>query len=485
MNRLALLLCPALLALAVMPTVAHAGGLYLTDRGVRQLGRGGAFVAGADDGQSLWYNPAGLAYAGTNQLYVDGTFSFFRGSFQRETRDTLNDPPPEVDAEPSPLPIPTLAFSTDFGLKDWAFGAAVMAPNAVMLAWPERVDNKPGPTRHSLISMEGSAIAHIALGFAYRGIPGLSLGAGGHLVPARFRAGVYLSSCDYGTLCQQPENPEWEAPAVFDLEQAITATGIFGAIYKVGIVSIGASVMLPYTLKGEAKLDVELPNAPLFGPDDCGSVEARKGRSDCAQLNGNEADVKLDMPLVARFGVEVQPFEGLSIEAGVVYEQWSRQDELSVRPKNISITNALSIPEYEVGPISVRRDMQDVFSLRLGAEMRPVATSPLEVRAGVLFENSAFTDETLTPLTLDSQKALLGLGASYEAIDGLWIDVLYAHLFMKDRDVSSSEIYPQNPLRPPPEPAPSGEPLAQPEPVGNGKYAMEADFVGLGMRWNI
>ncbi|HTJ83123.1 MAG TPA: hypothetical protein VL400_15500, partial [Polyangiaceae bacterium] len=28
---------------------AHAGGLYVTDRGVRPLGRGGAFVAGADD----------------------------------------------------------------------------------------------------------------------------------------------------------------------------------------------------------------------------------------------------------------------------------------------------------------------------------------------------------------------------------------------------------------------------------------------------
>ena len=47
---------------------ARAAGLYFTDRGVRPLGRGGAFVAGADDFNATWYNPAGLADAGTSFL---------------------------------------------------------------------------------------------------------------------------------------------------------------------------------------------------------------------------------------------------------------------------------------------------------------------------------------------------------------------------------------------------------------------------------
>ena len=51
---------------------AHAGGLYFSDRGVRPMGRAGAFVAGADDLGALWYNPAGLADAGTSLL---GDFS--------------------------------------------------------------------------------------------------------------------------------------------------------------------------------------------------------------------------------------------------------------------------------------------------------------------------------------------------------------------------------------------------------------------------
>jgi long-subunit fatty acid transport protein len=464
----------------------HAGGLYLTDRGTRQLGRGGAFAAGTDDGQSLWYNPAGLAFTGGRQLQLDATLSLFRGSFQRVSRDNLNDSS-KVDADAGLLPIPTLAYTENFGLEDWSFGFAVMAPNAVMLSWPQTVKGMPGPTRHSLISMEGSVIAHVALGLSWQPIKGLSIGVGGHLIPSRFRVGVYLSACDYGTLCPQPENPDWEAPATIDLERALSATGVFGVIYRHKYVRIGGSFMLPYTIEGDAKLQVELPSAPLFGSDDCGSIEQRRGRADCAQVNGDTAHIALDMPMVARFGVEVVPFERLRVEVGIVYEGWSRQEKLPIDPNGITITDALGIDRYDVGPISLKRDMQDVYSLRMGGELQPIATLPLTVRAGILLENSAFATRTLTPTTLDSQKLLVGLGLSYELVTGLSVDVLYAHMFMKDQKVRDSEVYPQNPLRPPPPSAGPGEDpqLSQPEPVGNGNYEMEADLLGLGLRWNI
>ncbi len=495
MKRLLSLMCSAGIVLALcVPERASAGGLYLTDRGSRQLGRGGAFVAGTDDGQSLWYNPAGLSYTGRKHVHVDGTLSFFRGSFNRKTRDDVNGPTPTVDVETEKLPIPTLAYSDSFGLEDWNFGIAIMAPNAVMMSWPENLGIGangmaiPSPTRHSLISMKGSVIANIALGFSWHGVKGLSLGGGVHVIPSRFRAGVYLSACDYGLLCQQPENPDWEAPATIDLERAVTATGILGAIYQWDIFKFGASVMLPYTIKGEAKLDVQLPNAPLFGPSDCGNLKDRESRPDCAKVHGDKADVGLDFPLVARVGAEIQPIKNLRVEAGVVYEGWSRQKELSLKPKNITIVDALGLPEYQVGPIAVKRQMQDVFSLRVGGEYEPTQKVPLVVRLGMIFENSAFPDRTLTPLTLDSQKLVVGMGASYEVMDKMWLDVMYAHMFMKDLVVSSSEVYPQNPLRPKPTRAPSGDPqprLGQPEPIGNGAYTMEADLVGLGMRWNL
>jgi long-chain fatty acid transport protein len=491
MRALPFLIC---LSVSALPSRVLAGGLYLTDRGSRSLGRGGAFVAGADDGQSLWYNPAGLAHAGRRQLHVDATLALFRGSFRRVTRDDFNEPDPRVDADAAKLPIPTLAYTDSFGLDDWAFGAGLMAPNAVMLSWPETAGTlangmpAPGPTRYSLISMQGSAIANLALGVAWHGIEGLSLGAGVHVIPARFRAGVYLNACDYGVLCQHPEDPDYESPAIIDLERSITATPIVGATYQLGMLRLGASLMLFYKIAGEATLDVELPNAPLFGEAESCRGASRDGNPDCARLRGDKADVALDFPLVARIGAELRPLDTVRVEADLVYEGWSRQEEMSVKPRDIAIENALGIPLYEVGKISVPRKMQDVYSLRLGVEAQPVKAVPLVLRAGAILEKSAFPSRTLTPLTLDSDKALASLGLGYEVTEGLWVDVLYAHLFMRDVKVRDSVVFPQNPLRPAQGAAPPDDPqpdLARPEPVGNGDYAMEADLIGLGVRWNI
>jgi long-chain fatty acid transport protein len=480
----------ALALAALLPTQVKAGGLYLTDRGSRALGRGGAFVAGTDDGQSLWYNPAGLAFAGRVHVHSDGTLALFRGSFQRVTRDELNGPPPEVEANPMPLPIPTLALTFDLGLDDIAFGLAVMAPNAVMLRWPETAGltaegtPRAGPTRYALISMQGSAIAHLAAGAAYRGIEGLSIGFGVHLIPARFRAAVYLSACDYGVLCQQPERPEYEAKAGIDLSLAITATPIVGLIYELGIARIGASVMFFYDIEGTAKLETRLPSAPMFGPaDECSSSAARRDNPRCARVVGDKAEIRLPMPMIARLGVELRPSAALRLEAGVVYEGWSRQRDFRVTPRNMRIENALGIPSYEVGPIRMAREMRDVWSLRLGVEHR-TEDSPIALRAGCILENGAFPERTLTPLTLDSRKALLALGASYALTERVTVDVLYAHLFMADVKVRGSAVYPQNPLRPPYQPDP-GDPVGAPEPVGNGDYTMEADLLGVGLRMNL
>ena len=492
-HRLALALAVLLGCAVLVPTRASAGGLYLTDRGTRALGRGGAFVAGTDDGQSLWYNPAGLAYTGRHQLHVDGTLAFFRGSFQRVTRDDFNPPAPKVDADPVLLPIPTITYADNFGLKDWSFGLGVLAPNAVMLSWPETVTSngmtQPGPTRYSLISMQGSVIANLALGVAWHGVKGLSIGVGVHAIAARFRASLYLNACDYGLLCTHPEDPDYEAPATIDLKNAITATPQVGVIYEYKKLRLGASMMLFYKVQGDAKLDVQLPNAPLFGEaQSCGTNEQRQNNPDCAHVSGDKAHMALDFPIVARFGAEVRPRDNLRVEAGIVYEGWSRQQELRVEPKNMQIQNALGILLYDVGPIGVPRKMLDVWSLRLGGEYQPAKTLPLALRAGLILESSAFPTKTLTPLTLDSRKAVASVGASVELKSGLWVDMLYAHMFMEDVTVKDSIVYPQNPLRPTQSNPPPSDPqpgLGAPEPIGNGDYAMEADLVGLGLRWNI
>src|SRR5271169_3823767 len=80
-SRLAVLSLLALVAVA--PRTADAAGLYFSDRGVRPMGRAGAFVAGADDAGAVWYNPAGLADAGSS-LLMDFAWLRFSVAYTRQ-----------------------------------------------------------------------------------------------------------------------------------------------------------------------------------------------------------------------------------------------------------------------------------------------------------------------------------------------------------------------------------------------------------------
>ena len=107
---------------APSPRVARASGLYFTDRGVRPLARGGAFVAGADDLGSLAYNPAGVAFSGTSFL-LDGGWLNHHSSFTRRAQVVSATGTvrvynyPEVTSSTPFLPIPTLAASYAFGVR--------------------------------------------------------------------------------------------------------------------------------------------------------------------------------------------------------------------------------------------------------------------------------------------------------------------------------------------------------------------------------
>jgi hypothetical protein len=60
LHRVALLVA-VLAAGAAFPREVQAAGMFVTPHGARPLGRGGAFVAGADDLNAIYYNPAGVA----------------------------------------------------------------------------------------------------------------------------------------------------------------------------------------------------------------------------------------------------------------------------------------------------------------------------------------------------------------------------------------------------------------------------------------
>ncbi len=463
----------------VCPNSAEAGGLFLTDRGVRPAMRGFAFVAGADDPQSIWYNPAGLAWS-EQQFLLDATVMFLRARFTR-VDDAGNELTP-VDADALPLPIPMLAYSHPIN-EEWTLGFGVHAPNAALLRWPRGVRDDgsncnhtgsdeddptcgPAPQRYSLYSLEGSAFVNVTAAVAWRPIKELSIGLGAHLLLGSFVGEVMTSACD-GFLCSQPESPEWDSLVRFTLSPVIQPGFAFGITYDAGLVRIGASMVYwPGAVSGDAKLDARLPSAALF---------------EGARLDGDTARLELDLPLMLRGGVEIRPTDTLRIEAALVWEHWSTQSAAKIEPKNVWIRDAVAIGDYQLGNIDIPRNMNDVYSIRLGASLA-LADNRVIPSVGINYENSSFDDAYLTPLTLDSSKLVVSAGVSVQLTDGFWLDVAYAHVFLENRNVTNSQVGQPNPIRPPrnPDLPPNEGGVSR---VGNGRYAMEADMVGIGIRY--
>ena len=151
MRRALLASVAALLAAAATTTDARASGLYFTDRGVRPMGRAGAFVAGADDLGGRWYNPAGLADAGTSFLF-DASWLQFSVDYTRvlrvvnAARVTYPGEHPTITEARRRPPLPTVAASYVLDSQGkFTIAGGVFAPYIALASYPTTVQSPTGP----------------------------------------------------------------------------------------------------------------------------------------------------------------------------------------------------------------------------------------------------------------------------------------------------------------------------------------------------
>ncbi|MET0287936.1 MAG: outer membrane protein transport protein [Polyangiales bacterium] len=451
----------AVLAASVLSTnEAHAGGLYLFDRGARALGRGGAFVAGVDDPSALWYNPAGLL-ASKNQLVADAVLPVLLADFTKMNGDGSYGP--TVTAKPTPIPIPTLAISHLVG-KKLAWGAGILAPMVVLMNWEQSVgkDRQPSPTRYSLLELKGTVLANVTAGFAYQALDWLTIGADLQFQMGYLRAKTALTGCD-GVICNFPEEPTSDFYATVKTFPTYGLTGVIGAIADFKILKFGASVMLPYTLRGRGWIDVKMPTSALF---------------EDAYLDGDKVKINVKFPTILRFGSELKLVKWLALEGDFVWEQWSRQKSIDIKTDGVRVRDVTGIGDYDVGDVKIERKMKNVWSLRGGFEAscaRSICGKlDFQLRGGLAYETGAFTSQTLQPFTIDTNKVVLSGGFTIGLAKWLRFDTVAGLIFMQNLDVKDSTIRQPQAIRPP-----NSELVSV---IGNGRYEQTAFFLGGGFR---
>lgn len=461
----------AALSIASFGTPAQGAGLYLSERGVRPLGRGGAFVAGADDLGAIVYNPAGLADVGKSFL-LDATYVHFSSEYTRRTVVRQTDPNTgetisdqiqtfaPVEGSAPFIPIPTIAFS--FVPKDkWTVAFGLWAPYAGIATYPDKVNGQPAPQRYSLLSLEGSVLA-VAGGYAsYQISPTLRVGAGVEVLAGTFKSTVVFSGCVPDKFFCAPEQPDWDVLAELNVGPIVAPSANAGVIWLPHPkVRVGLSGHLPFWVRSSGTIRTRLPAAAPFAT---------------ASQEGDEADVAFELPWNLRAGVEARPVQNLRLEAALAYDGWGVHDSIRVDPQGVALKNIVGFPEtYYIPSVNLERQFQGAFSVRLGGEYRiPVSKAQLDIRAGVGFETSAVPNEYVSVLTIDSDKLTPSIGAGV-TIGAVRLDMVVAHAFFFSQDVDprKAKIGQVSPVvaNPPP----------NPNIINGGTYSASATMIGLG-----
>jgi long-chain fatty acid transport protein len=466
----------ALLAIATYGGHASGAGLYVSDRGVRPLGRGGAFVAGADDLHAIWYNPAGLADAGTSVLL---DFSWVNWSAEYKRRTNVTDAGgtvrtiefPEVKGTTPVLPIPTIAGSYNFGdRKEFTAAFGITVPYAALSSYPLTVDGRPSPSRYSLVTLDGSALLVAGGYFAYKPVEQFRVGGGLQALVGKFSSRVVFGANPGDRLIGAPEDPQYDTLSQLEVGPIIAPSANFGAIaapHK--SFRLGVSGQLPFWVNAPATIQVRLPTAAPF---------------DGARQEGEDARVRFRLPPVVRVGAEYRADLAedarLRVEAAYVREFWSLHESIDVRSENIKLIDVTGFPSpFGVAPISLPRNFQDSNSFRLGGEYSKkgiIKDYWTDIRAGFSYETSGIPKEWVSPLTYDANKMIGSLGSSiyigqHWRMDGLVGLVLYDGVDLAPRDARVPRV---NPV--------AGNPTKT-ESINGGTYSARAIILGVGAQY--
>lgn len=435
----------ALVVVLCVASVAWAGGMTLPGRGARALGRAGSFVAGADDGGAMSYNPAGLGEIAGWSILLDAGLVLQRVSYARI--DSGGNPHPPVDGTMEVLPIPTLSITHKPRKVPWlTVGGGLWAPYLGVNSWPEN-----GPQRYSSITLKGSLLAVLQFSAAFRVHQHVYLGVGLQNMFLRFKSRVMLHTCT-GLSCA-PEDPGFDALTEVDAFAGFTPSGIVGLTVAYPKWRVGLGLQLPFFVRASGNVHSRLPTDPMFAG---------------VELRGSAVDLSFELPVILRVGGEWRPLETLRIELGLDYEAWSMQDRLTIQPKGIYLTDVPGIGDYHLSAMHVPRKLIDSVAVHLGGEWE-VWKRRLALRAGYLFETSATPDETMSVLIPDGWKNMITFGLGGR-VGPVRLDLGYAHVFYTDRDVTHSEATQLNPIQPP-----------LPAAVGHGLYRIDADVLSVGL----
>lgn len=376
-----------------VPTFVFAGGFQINEQGTKALGMGGAFVAQADDPSALYFNPAGITQLDRAHLSLGVSPITPSASFESDiTGET-------TDADESSFYIPNFYYTMK-NTDKISTGLAVFSNYGLATEWPENWEGRyiTGGTKAEIITMT------INPNIAYKVTDKLSVAAGVDIqnLDVTLENKLKMFPSEGGTVMLNSDGNS-------ELTADDWAYGWNAAIHYKITEKWKAGVSYRSKIKHEiddGTADLSLPEGEFIGG---GAVPAMN-----IQKTGS---TELTLPEILYIGTSYE-IGKFTFELDGQWTGWSSYDELKI--------------EFEDGTQQTSpKDWEDVWAIRLGAQYS--VNKILDLRLGVIRDNSPIPDDTVDPLVPSGDRWLYAVGLGFN-FDRLTIDVAYNYLDDENRD---------------------------------------------------
>jgi long-chain fatty acid transport protein len=382
-----------LLAAAVAPPAFADGGYYTGALGPRAAGRGGAFVARADDVTAVSINPAGLADLDGTVIQVGNQFSYYGYDYTRApTLDYGQSPTPSQptvfdkvhNGTPWQAALPFIGISSRLGLRNWAFALAAFAPPGTS----KEQFPLDGGQRYLMVDRQAIILNYAAsAAWRFHDLFGVGVTLEWIAVPRLDYSLVINANPAQGAV--NPVSSMYDILAETTGSDPFTFNAIVGAWFRPSpSLQFGlAGQIVPANIVTHSTLTLTALDPALLGT----IATTRNGNI------ANDVTVTLPLPLLVRGGGRYRHLaagrELFDVELDVEYETWSRAKaftvESTVDGKSLVATPMMAAGSpVSIGTITVPKQWKNVLSVKLGGDFNLVPER-WTLRAGVYYETAA------------------------------------------------------------------------------------------------
>ena len=444
--------------LSAIPRGAAAAGFAISEQSVKGLGTAYAgAAAAAEDGSTIYYNPAGMSRLTGTQVVFGGQVIMPSTHFSNSGSNlggalsafplTGND---GGDGGVTAF-VPNIYVTHSLGSRV-TIGLGVEAPFGLVTDYNDGWIGRYHAMRSDLRTVN----LNPSISFKFNRY--VSVGVG---VSAMHTHVNLTNALDFSSLClglqQQGKLAAGTCGALGLGSPANPATDGFSKLegdswgfgYDVGIllqprpdtrVGISYRSRVLQNLKGTAYFQVPAAAAPLAAATQAFS---QTGSSS-----------SLDLPDSLSVSALHQLTPAWAVMADITWTNWSRFQQLVVRFDNPAQPPNVT-PEH----------WRDTMRYALGVRWSPV-DKPYTLRTGIAWDQTPVPSAALrTPRIPDQNRFWLAFGGSYRLSKALSVDASYAHLFVNDTGINNAEIN-------------TGHVL-------NGQFSSDVDIVGVQLVWRM